>query len=335
MKTLLIYGIGNTYTELKKILKWEHIQLIAFLETNVHCKYFEGISVYPSSYVNSIEFDYIICASIYEYEMYENLKCLGVPKDKIVSGKMKLENILKYPDIFDISKFIAFQNEKILGDVRILISRNRFIDMSKGVTWLQDLSFTAGGMAVSYDYMYVMLRILIHKRPKSILEMGLGQSSKVLEKYQKYTNCDYDIVEQNKDWYDFFREELAISDRIKVHINPMKQVYNEEYRTRINCYTDFDNIVMDKRYDFISIDGPFGSGGLSRIDILSHIPQCLDTSFSIMLDDYARDGEKNMIKKSENSLQKNGIEYYKAIYGEDKEFVIITSKENSFMCSLY
>lgn len=42
LNNLIIYGTGRIYTEIKKFLKWEQINLIAFLETNVRSKFFEG-----------------------------------------------------------------------------------------------------------------------------------------------------------------------------------------------------------------------------------------------------------------------------------------------------
>lgn len=285
----------------------------------------------------------MICASIYEYEMRQNLRQIQIPEEKIISGKVELENLLKYPDIFDSSKIIAFQNQKIsfenqeiLENIRKIISRNRFKDMSNGLEWMKGLSLVAGGMAVGYDYMYVMLRILHAKKPRSILEMGLGQTSKILARFQKETNCSYDIVEQDENWYKFFKNELDLSDKACVHIKPMKQVYNTVYNTEVNCFTDFESVILRKKFDFISIDGPFGGNNkLSRADILPYIPQCLKESFSIMLDDCAREGEKNMVRELEDILRKNQIEYHKVVYGEDKQFALITSTDNSFLCSLY
>ena len=119
---------------------------------------------------------------------------------------------------------------------------------------------------------------------------------------------------------------------IKIHIRPIEKVYNAVYGVNVNCYTDFDTIIQGNQYDFISIDGPWGSKKMSRIDILPYIPQCLGESFCIMLDDYERAGEKNMIHELEISLRNNKVGYYKAVYGLEKQFCVITS--NAFLTSL-
>ncbi len=336
----LVYGTGNTYLNLKKFIKWDKVKIIAFLETERKKKIFEGYPVYtPEECLNKKEcFDYILCASIYEKEMRVHLKELQVEEAVILSGKAELNNLLRYPEIFDKGKIIAYQNEALSTDIKAVLTemkkerlRNRFYDMSQGITWLKELSLAPGGWAVDYDYMYIMVRILCAKKPKSILEMGLGQSSKILGRYQQNEGCAYDIVEQDEEWNNFFRNELDISNSVKIHICPMKQIYNPKYQDIINCYENFQSVILEKKYDFISIDGPWGGRRISRIDILPYIPQCLESSFSIMVDDYEREGEKNMIIELEDILARNQIEYNKYVYGLEKLFCLITSKDNSFV----
>lgn len=290
----------------------------------------------PEEYINKRgKYDFIICASVDEQEMRKTLEQLQVPKSRIVSGRPELENLLQYPEIYDVSRIIAFQNQEILASIKRIEARNRFWDMSSGFTYMKNISLTPGGWAVTYDYMYVMLRVLESKKPKSILEMGLGQSSKILARYQKDTGCHYDIVEQDYNWYEFFKEQLEADDKVSIHLKPLEQRCYPLYEADVYCYMDFESIVIGKTFDFISIDGPWGSEGISRIDILPYLPQCLKQSFVIMLDDYERDGEKAMIVELEKILKQNEIKYHKAVYGNEKHFCLITSKDNSFLCNLY
>lgn len=213
MIELLIYGTGNVYKELKKVLNWKQIQIKAFLETSKHRDSFEGFPLYtPNEYliVEGENFDYIICASIYEEEMRECLKQLGISESKIISGKVDFDHFMEYPDIYDISRIIACQNHEIRTNTRKIVSRNRFFDMSRSVEWMERLSLVAGEWAVSYDYMYIMLRVLLAMKPQSILEMGLGQSSKILARYQMHEGCRYDICEQDEKWYRFFVSEFEM-----------------------------------------------------------------------------------------------------------------------------
>ncbi len=69
----------------------------------------------------------------------------------------------------------------------------------------------------------------------------------------------------------------------------------EKYDANVNCYSDISDIVANETYDVISIDGPWGSEGIFRVDILPYIPKCLKKSWCILIDDYERDGEKNLV----------------------------------------
>ena len=51
-------------------------------------------------------------------------------------------------------------------------------DTKKGVDWMENMpGISPGRWAVTYNYLYVITRILNEVRPRSILEFGLGFSS--------------------------------------------------------------------------------------------------------------------------------------------------------------
>lgn len=54
-----------------------------------------------------------------------------------------------------------------------------------------------------------------------------------------------------------------------------------------------------------------------------------------MLDDYEREGEKNMIYELENILKKRNFKYHKKVYGKYRQFCLLTSEKNKFLCSLF
>ena len=58
-----------------------------------------------------------------------------------------------------------------------------FHDASSNSTWLHDKAFSAGRWAVGYQYLYSVYRILDEVKPKNILELGLGQSTRLLGQY--------------------------------------------------------------------------------------------------------------------------------------------------------
>ena len=58
-----------------------------------------------------------------------------------------------------------------------------FNNVISNSSWLTNKSFSAGRWAVGYQYLYVVYRILNEVRPKNILELGLGQSTRLFGQY--------------------------------------------------------------------------------------------------------------------------------------------------------
>lgn len=74
--------------------------------------------------------------------------------------------------------------------------------------WLEDKSISPGRWAVGYNYLYVLYRILDDIRPSHILELGLGQSTKLIGQYAIFPevsgNIKHVVVEHDAEWSKFF-----------------------------------------------------------------------------------------------------------------------------------
>lgn len=102
----------------------------------------------------------------------------------------------------------------------------------------------------------------------------------------------------------------------------------------------YKKVVAGKKFDLILIDSPFGdqkkrfSKFYSRIDILDYLPQCLCDNFAIVIDDYNRKGEQNLVYEVEKSLSDANIEFMKGTYAGETVLCVIASKEWGFLCTL-
>lgn len=334
---VLIYGTGELFSELKKLISWDNIIMLGFVESVPHKTNKDGYKIYCADEISDIEFDYVLIATQeYEVEIRKKLKEVGVENTKIISGSLNADNVLENEFLFDRTNYMIWQNSKILNNVRFANERNLFWDLARGIDWIDSkLALSAGGMAVGWDYLYVMCRSLDIVKPENILEIGLGQSSKLFLNYHHHHSCKYDIIEQSKEWYEFFQTENNVPPEVNVHIRPLLKKWDETYSEELHCFSEVESIVKDKKFSFISIDGPFGCDGCSRSDLLPYIPECLADNFVIMLDDYERAGEKEMIRLLEINLRKADVQFLKKVYGTKKQFCLITSANNPFLCSLY
>lgn len=204
-----------------------------------------------------------------------------------------------------------------------------------GSDWFRGGVFP-GGWAVGFSFLCVMYRVLDEFRPVSILEVGLGQSTKMTSSYMKSElNANatiHCIVEHDEEWVDFMKNSVDLK-KSKLIILPL---IRKEYKGSSGIvYENFEDKVGTEKYELILIDGPFGSGGkFSRTDILSIVPKCLADDFVIMVDDTERKGEKNMCKELCGILKQNNIDYVFSEYVGQKNFTVIASQSRKFACSM-
>lgn len=232
------------------------------------------------------------------------------------SNYICLTNALNY-----VSEISLYAHEILYG-----MNFDRAISES---SWLKRKDFAPGGMAVCSQYLYILYKILDSQKFKNLLDIGMGQTSKMMCQYaDSNLEVNHTIIEADEDWIDFFTSSQKMNH---------SKVELMEYETRIingsevRCFSGFEQRLQDQKFDYISIDAPLGSELYSRIDILQILPQCLAESWIIMMDDVGRIGERNTLEKIRNVLEEHKIRYVEQQYsGADKSFVVLASYDNRF-----
>ena len=148
------------------------------------------------------------------------------------------------------------------------------------------------------------------------------------------------IVEHDPDWINFFMKQYG-SDydihQISLLINVPFQISDKIIVKEANIYDGFDKWLLTKeKFDFVSIDGPFGNKKYSRPQMMELLYQDrLKDDFVIMVDDVQRKGEQNTIRLfiDELNKRKNG-NYYINIYNGSKKHCIITTGKYKFLTTL-
>lgn len=211
---------------------------------------------------------------------------------------------------------------------------NSTINKSK---WFNE-SISPGRWAVGYPFLYVLYRILDEVKPNKVLELGLGQSSKLTCSYTNFNkgrDIFHCIIDHDEGWENFFtngNEELFKDKNSEIIIIPLETVNYE--KSEVIRYKNFKESIPEEKWDLILVDAPFGSDGFSRIDVLDLIPQNLADTFAILIDDCEREGELNTCEKIEEKLSKNNIVWQEGIYSGAKDMKIIVSEDLKFLCTL-
>lgn len=203
-------------------------------------------------------------------------------------------------------------------------------------TWLKDKSFNPGRWAIGYPAMYVLYRVLNEFHPSNILELGLGQSTKMISQYVLYhDDVHHKIIEHDKNWISFFMNSNHLSEKTQLIQKDITET-TINGKDKIRCYKDFEKDIIPDKYDLIFIDAPIGESmkDYSRVDTLNIIPECLKDSFVIMMDDIDRSGERNTLNLLEDKLQINDISYKRGLYSGKRDTAILCSLKESFLTSL-
>ena len=189
---------------------------------------------------------------------------------------------------------------------------------------------------MGYAYLYVMYRVLNEIKPKRILELGLGQSTRMIAQYAAaHEDVEHYVVEHDPAWIEFFCRDYSLSPATKiVQLDWDFVPFREADAVRV--YKDFGKTFSGEKFDFISIDAPLGGDmkEYARIDVLQLLPDCLADDFVIMMDDINRIAEKRTVERMKEALTENGVPFANGWYWGNKSVTILTSPNNRFLTSL-
>lgn len=211
-----------------------------------------------------------------------------------------------------------------------------FRDSASSTGWLLDRSFSPGRWAVGYPYLYVLHRVLNEVRPKSILELGLGQSSRMIAQYaQTDESIDYTVVEHDDEWIRFFSNNYKLPKGAKVAQLELEYVPFRDAES-VRVYADLATTVEGRRFGLVSIDGPLGGDmdHYARIDVLRLLPDCLESSFVIVVDDCERPSDARTFREMQATLSQSGVEAKACVYSGAKSVGLICSADLAFLCSM-
>lgn len=225
----------------------------------------------------------------------------------------------------------------IQEDTRSIYWGQIYTSTIAGSKWLHDKAISPGRWAVGYEYLYVLYRTLTESNPSSILELGLGQSTKLTAQYASYKGIPHLIIEHDKQWTEYFLTSWPnLSKNTIVQLLPLQK--RGDKKNPYFAYQNFRKIANKKDgWSLILIDGPFGGdGNLSRRDVLEQLPSILSKDFVIMIDDCGRPGEMNTANEAMLTLQENNILYKCGLYdgGGIKKTCVIASPKWKWLTSL-
>ena len=135
-----------------------------------------------------------------------------------------------------------------------------------------------------------MYRVLNEIRPQRILELGLGQSTRMIAQYAAaHPEAEHAVVEHDPEWIAFFKNDFTLPENSQI-VQLDREMVPYEGAEAVRVFKDFAQTFAGRKFDFIAIDAPLGGDmkEYSRIDVLRMLPDILSENFVIMIDDCNR-----------------------------------------------
>jgi len=223
--------------------------------------------------------------------------------------------------------------ESLDRKITTVVNAQFFHHSIEGCEWLKYQSFAPGGWAMDNAALYTLYRVLNDAQPQKILEFGLGQSSKMVHQFAVFQgNCQALTVEHDAEWIDFFTKGVSVNVKLNIERHDtVLTIYNGKETLTYKGLETLKNAL----YDFIIVDGPFGSGHYSRSQIIEMAKTSLAEKFVIFIDDTERNGEKETIQEIRKVFTDKNINYcIKEYNGEKNNHTVICSVGLKFLTSL-
>lgn len=305
-----------------------------------YSEFYDGIYEDKFRKKANIYYDWILEAKRKEELAGEEL----CDEDKEIFFHVKKEmDKMNKENIFD-SKIKSIQQLEIqqIGIQKEILWANIFHDTIKGSKWLGDnVSLSPGRWALGYPALYALYRILDEVKPTSILELGLGQSTKIIASYANYMkknnfDCEHYVVEHDGKWVEHFSKSFSLQNTEIIQLNMQEIMFEVSglVNVNVNVYEGFQQAMSGKKFDLVFIDAPLGSDEYSRIDLINILPECLKDSFVIFMDDYDRIGEQRSLALMQAKLKEQKIEFSMGGYAGEKASMLLVSKDLQVLCTM-
>ena len=184
------------------------------------------------------------------------------------------------------------------------------------------------------------LKVLRMCQPRSILELGSGQTTKLLSCYARDNPSAYVLtLEQDPAWVNRLKDQVSHDYR---HIPLERKDFacaGSGRRLSTSWYRDVPGL-LDRQFDYILVDGPDpGTVGTAHTDyarsgLLQHMPTILGDSFIVVFDDAERYGEVMTINALKRILSSCGVRFVTFGINGIKRQVVLCSPDRAFLRSV-
>ncbi len=204
----------------------------------------------------------------------------------------------------------------------------------------QPQDFFIDGAAATPSLQLLHFKILRLCQPQRVLELGSGQTTKLLSCYAKENSTAFLLtLEQDETWVNILKPQL-VHDYRHAPLQPTQFTCNgSQLALDTKWYAEQPELLAGG-FDYMLIDGPDNNTPgtsfypYSRSGILKYLPTLLAPSFVLVFDDAERYGEIMTIQACEAILKAAGTQYRCFSVHGIKTQVVFCSPDRSFLRSV-
>ena len=184
---------------------------------------------------------------------------------------------------------------------------------------LEGLDIRMGNWAMGPAGMCIFLDALNQVNEPKVLEMGLGESTKIIQRIGRISA--HKVIDHDTSWVEYW----TAQQKKRNQTTPEIEVYPMLLSRQRSQY-DFGSKAIGSEFNIFLIDGPFGARNNSRRNILDIADDwTADKEFVVILDDVHRAGELQTYAALKTKLREKGIEFKSKKLSDLKEVGVICS----------
>lgn len=283
MYNVIIFGTGSTAEIVMSALK-DNVNVVCFVDNDTEKwgEYFKEKIIYNPKYISELEYDFLIIASQYDYDIYFQLINMGVNKEKIfqyISFSLLINNRFNYR-IKQYAKSIQDYKTLITGISYFASGINGDALRNKGI------NFAFDSQDIYYDYNIAKYILKNYNHSISNCIIGLSYYSfeydMSLSSMKNNVNLYYKILKKSHN----FQINISIDEMLELGKIISNKLFKMSYKDKKNeLYYGFyyENKKLDNSQKCLKILGK----RQAIIDCKKNFPKTVKEN-TLILDEYLK-----------------------------------------------
>ncbi|MBR3458776.1 MAG: hypothetical protein IKH16_11595 [Selenomonadaceae bacterium] len=205
----------------------------------------------------------------------------------------------------------------------------------RGSEWFAKQAIALGtenNYEVSWTYLLILYRLLDEYHPRHILELNLGQATKMTAQYAASHPCSHTVIEHDRERVEHYLRcwKIPCSSNTSFRGSSLLKVKHGGHGELVGVvYQHFQTIAANRKYDLILLKSPaFEKGTYIHMELLLVLPDILSNDFAILMD-HAEDPCGNAVLKDMASLlETHGVGFLRKDFVESGRKVCLLASKN-------